>query len=129
MNSNLIALVALNPIQDVETAAPPRALDRVAGISDLLQFFEHKTRNNQDSFDEVCFEQISDAAINDHARIEQQQVIGFVLLGKTDVRNDQRKILFVASHGEDDSDIAETQKERQADEPTRRISTGVIKQA
>src|SRR5439155_19120841 len=44
-------------------------------------------------------------------------VLGAALRLETNIRNDQREIFFVAPHGQDHSQIAETKKESKADGP------------
>ena len=65
------------------------AFDRVIGIGDLLEFAQHKTRHHDQPFKKVGFDQIRDAAIDDHAGVEQQQIVRFVLGREPDVRNDE----------------------------------------
>ncbi len=73
-------------------------------------------------------DQVGDAAVNDDAGVEQQQIVRLVLRREADVGDDEREILLVAAHGEDDADVAEAQEQAEPDEPAgvvrRRFRTG-----
>ena len=83
----------------------------------MLEFLEHKTRHDDQAFEEMRFNQIGDAPVNDDTGVEQQQVVRLVLRRKTDEWNDEREILLVASHGEDDADVAKAEEQAEPDEP------------
>ena len=121
MNLHLIAWVALDAIEHLEAAPAARPFDGIIGIGDLLQFLEHKPRHDDDAFDKIRFDQISDAAVNDGAGVEEQEVVRFVARRKADVRDDERKILLVAAHGQHDADVAERQKQTQPHEQARAV--------
>ena len=56
--------------------------------------------------------QVSNAAINDDAGVEQQEVVGLVLPGEADVGDDEGEVLLVAAHGHDHADVAEADEQR-----------------
>ena len=60
----------LNLLQDVEAAPAAIALHRVGGIGDELQFLQHELRNDQRAVDESGFADVRDAAVDDHAGVE-----------------------------------------------------------
>ena len=68
------------------------------------------------------------AALNDHARVKQQEIFRPVLRRKAHIGDDQRKILLVAAHGQHHADVTETQEQAETDEPAD-IFLGVIKQS
>ena len=107
MNADFNTGVALNAVEHFESAPAAGALDGIGGIGNLLNFFEHEPRHDNQALQKMGFNQISDATVNDDAGIEQQQIVCLALLAKTHVRNDEREILLVAAHGENDADIAE----------------------
>jgi len=63
-------------VQHFKPATAPRALDVVGGVGDLLQFQQHKSRHDDQSIDEMGFNQVGDASINDDAGVEQEEVSG-----------------------------------------------------
>src|SRR5262249_45360277 len=118
VNFYLVPGVFLDPVEHLQAASPPRALDRIRRIRDLLQLFQHKSWKHDQSFNEVGLDQVRDPAVDHYARIQQQQVVRFVLRRESHVRDDQRKILLVASHRQHNADVAEAQKKPQANQPT-----------
>ena len=74
------------------------------------------------------FDQIGDAPVNDDAGVEQQQVVRLVLRREADIGNDEREILLVAAHGENDADVAEAEKQSEPDEPANSV-VGIFEQA
>ena len=128
VNAHFDVGVALDTIEHFESAAAAGAFDGVTGIGDLLEFSEHKTRHDDQAFEEMGLNQIGDAPINDDAGIEQQQVVRLVLRREPDERNDEREILLVAAHGEDDADVAETEEQAEPDEPAG-FFLGIFEQA
>ena len=76
----------------------------------------------------MSFNEVGNASVNDDTRVEQQQVVRLVLRRKADIGNDERKILLVATHGQHDADIAETQKQTEPDEPADLV-VGILKEA
>src|SRR5262249_47996098 len=120
VNPHFIAGIALDAVQHFEAAAATGAFNGIVGIRDLLEFFEHKSGDNEQALDEIGFDKVGDAAINNDAGIQQEQVVRFVLRGKPDVRDDQGKIFLVAAHGQDHADVTEPEKQAKANEPTGR---------
>ena len=86
VDADFDAGVALDAVEHFEAAAAAGALDGVVGIGDLLEFLEHKARHDDQAFEEIGFNQIGDAPVNDDAGIEQQQVVRLVLRREADVR-------------------------------------------
>ena len=119
--------VALDAVEHFEAAPAAGAFDGVGGIGDLLKFPEHKARDDDEAFEEVRLDQVGDAPVNDDAGVEQQQVVRLVLRREPDVGDDEREILLVAAHGEDDADVAEAQKQAEPDEPAVRWSSALSK--
>src|SRR5262249_47909962 len=60
----------LDLLQDVETAAAAVALHRVGGIGDELQLLQDELRDDQRAVDEPGLADVGDAAVDDHARVE-----------------------------------------------------------
>src|SRR5262249_29164660 len=60
----------LDALENVEAATPSIALKRIGRIGNLLQFAEHKVRNDEDSIEESCFANVGNTAIDDHACVE-----------------------------------------------------------
>ena len=78
--------VALDAIEHFESAPAAGAFDGIGGIGDLLEFPEHKARHDDQAFEEMGFNQVGDAPVNDDAGVEQQQVVRLVLRREADVR-------------------------------------------
>ena len=129
MNSHFVARVAPDAIEHLEAVAAARALDRVAGIGHLLQFLQHEPRDDNQALEEIRLDEVGDAAVNDDAGVQQQQILGLVLRREPHVGNNERKILLVAAHGQDDADVTEAQEEAQADDPARGLLLDVLEQA
>ena len=60
----------LNLLQDVEAAAAAVALHRIGGVGDELQFLQHELRDHQRAVEEARLADVGDAAVDDHARVE-----------------------------------------------------------
>src|SRR2546422_820514 len=110
MDFDLIARITLDTVKHFQSAPSARAFNRIIGIGNLLEFLEHKTRHHSKPLDKVRFDQVRNASVNNHAGIEQDEIIGLILRREAHVRNNQRKILFVAAHSEDNPDVSKGQK-------------------
>ena len=119
VNSYFTPGVLANATESLESSAASRTAGGIAGVCDKLQFVQHELRDHDDSFYKSVVDQIGDSAVDDHAGVEHDHVFWFVLGSESDVGNQQGKILFVASNGENHSEITETQKKPQPDEPDR----------
>ena len=69
VNANLDVLVALDAVEHFQAAPSAGALDGVAGIGDLLDFPEHKARNDDEAFEQPRLNQVGDAPVNDDAGV------------------------------------------------------------
>src|SRR5207244_11149333 len=87
-----IAVIALNAVEHLQSAAAARAFYCITGVGNDLQFFQDKAGHDNNSLEEIGFNQVGDPAINDDAGVEQQQIVGPVLRGETDIRNDEGEI-------------------------------------
>jgi len=117
VNFDFVGGVFLDAAENLKAAASAGAFDGIFGIGDLLEFFQDEAGHNNDAFEEIGFDEVGNAAVDDDAGIEQEEVVGFVLFCEADVRDDEGEIFFVAAHGEDDADVTETEEEAEADEP------------
>ena len=127
MDFDFVPGIALDAVEDFEATAAAGAFDGVVGIGDLLEFFEDESRDDNEPFEEIAVDEVGDAAIDDDAGIEEEEVVGFIARSKADVRDDEGEVFLVAPHGEHDADVAEAEKEAEADEPAGRIF-GVLEQ-
>ena len=89
---------------------------------------QHEPRHDDEALEEIGLDQVGDAAIDDDAGIEQQEVVRLVLRREADVGDDEREILFVAAHGQDDADVAEAEN-RPRRMSQRAVSFDVFEQA
>ena len=114
---DFVGRVFLDAAEDFKATTSAGAFDRIFGVGDLLQFFEDEAGDDDDAFEEVRLDEVGDAAVNDDAGIEQEEIVRFVLFCEADVGNDKREIFFVAAHGQDDADVTEAQEKAEADKP------------
>ncbi len=119
---------ALKAVEHVKAPAAACAADGVVGISDLLELAQDKSRDDDESLHNAGLDEVGDASVNDDAGVEEQDVVGLVLRRESYVRDDEGEVLFVAAHGEDDSDVAEAKEHCELDEPAR-LMLGVFKNA
>src|ERR1035437_11039093 len=117
MDFDLVAGVALDAIKHLQTTAPARAFEGVIGIGNLLQLLQNKARHHDQALDKVGFDQVSNAPINNDTGIQQQEVVRFVLRRESDIGDDEREVLLVAAHRQHDANIAEAEKQAQANQP------------
>lgn len=117
VDSDFVGGAFLDAAEDFQAAASASAFDGIFGVSDLLQFFQDEAGDDDDAFEEIGFDEVGDAAIDDDAGVEQEEVVGFVLFGEADVGDDEGEIFLVAAHGQDDADVTEAEKEAEANEP------------
>ncbi len=61
----------LNALEDFEAAAPPLALEGIGGIGDELEFAQDKLGDQKHTVEKVGLTDVGDAAVNDHAGVEQ----------------------------------------------------------
>ena len=108
---DFVARIALDAVEHFEAVTSTSPFDGVRRVGDLLKLIQNKTRNNNEALDEIGFDEVGDAAIDNGASVQEQQVVRFILRGEADVGNDQGKIFFVAAHGQDDADVAEAKKQ------------------
>ena len=83
-----------------------------------MQTYNHLTVSEctvEDSFKKSPFHEFGDAAIDDHAGVQDHQHLRLVSASEADIRNNQGKILLVAAHREDDSDVSETEEQGEPD--------------
>src|ERR1035437_6547010 len=118
----------LKAVEHFEAASSTRSFDGIGGIGNLLEFVQHEAGDDGQAFNEFRLDEVGDPAINDHARVEQQQILRFVLRHEPDIRNDERKIFLVAAHGQNHADVTEAQEQAETDEPVD-IVGGIHKQA
>src|SRR5271156_6497166 len=69
-NLNLHRSRFLQALQNVEAASSAIAFKRVGGIGYELQFAEHKLRNDNESIEESGLGDVGDAAVDNHAGVE-----------------------------------------------------------
>ena len=81
--------VFLYAAEDFQATASASTLNGIFGIGDLLEFLQNEARNNNDAFEEIGFDEVSDAAVDDDAGVEQEEVVGFVLFCEADVGDDE----------------------------------------
>ena len=79
MNTDTELGIMLHAVQHFEPAPAAGALDIVGRISDLLQLQQDKPGYHDHAIDNVGFNQIGDATVDDHAGIEEEEAIGLVL--------------------------------------------------
>src|SRR5262245_17329493 len=60
----------LNSLQNVEPSPAAITLQRIGGVSHLLQFAQDKVRNYKNSVKKAGFANVGDTAVDDHASIE-----------------------------------------------------------
>src|SRR5205807_981328 len=60
----------LHGVEDVQPAPAARSLERIAGIGDVLQLIEHKSRHVNRTFEETGAADVDDSAIDDHVGVE-----------------------------------------------------------
>lgn len=117
MHAHFAARVLADAVQHVEAASAARPADGVLRIGNELQLAKNELRHHNDAFDEAAFNEIGDAAIDNHAGIEHDLVLGLVLRTKPDVGDEQREVFLVAAHRENHPDVAEAKKHRKPQEP------------
>jgi len=116
---HLVLGVFLYPIEHLQSAPATRSFDGVRGIRDLLELFEHKARKHNQPLDEIRFDQVRNAPVDNHAGIEQQEIVGLVLRSEANIGYNERKIFFVAAHRQNDADVTEAKKKAETNEPAR----------
>src|SRR3954470_7797729 len=67
---HLLAMISLNAIHTLQSATASCPLYRITGISNLLKFFQHKSRHNNDPFQKISFNEVRNPPINHDARIQ-----------------------------------------------------------
>src|SRR5262249_7811113 len=70
----------LQALGDVETTPAAVALERIGGVGDQLQFAKHELRGDHHAIEKAGFGNIGDAAIDDHAGIENLVALFELLL-------------------------------------------------
>src|SRR5207302_1844161 len=80
-----VARIALDAVEHLQPAPAPSALDPIARVGNHLQFLQNEARHHDDSFQEVSFNQVGDAPIDDYAGIQQEQIVRPVLRREADV--------------------------------------------
>ncbi len=106
-----VAFVLAQAGEHLQAAASAGADDGVVGIGDFLQFVEDESGDDERALDEIGFEKVGDAAVNNNAGVEEEEVFGLGLGGEADVGDDEGEILLVAAHGQDHAEVAETQEQ------------------
>ena len=125
VNLYLHAQLVLDAVEHVESATAAGAARAVLRVRDGLHFLEHEARHHDESFDQFRLDQFHDASVNDRAGIENDLVLRAALRSEAHVGDDEREILLVAPHGKNDSDVAEGEKQAEADDPARVVAGGV----
>ena len=69
-DDDLDARHLLDAMQDVEPAPAAVALERIGRVGDELQLLEHELRHDQRAVEESGLDDVGDAAVDDHARVE-----------------------------------------------------------
>ena len=101
----------LNALQDIEPAPAAVALHGIGGIGDQLQLTQDELRNHQDAIEKAGFGDVGDAAIDNHAGVENLEG----LLGRffpAENTAQRRQVQHVALGGaHDQADISHEQQE------------------
>ncbi len=83
MDFDFVALVLLQAGQHFQAAPAAGADDRVVGIGDLLQLVQDEAGHDQHAFDEIGLDQVGDAAVNNNAGVQQQEVFRLGSAGRS----------------------------------------------
>ncbi len=109
----------MQALQDVETAAAAVALQRIGGVGHQLQFAKHELGNDNGAVEKAGFGDISDAAVNDDAGIENLVALLRLLLAAKDSPQ-RRKIEQIAFVGADDqANVGHQQHDHDLEETSR----------
>ena len=66
---------ALDTLQNVQSSAAAVAFDLIRGVGDLLQFTQHKLRDDQRALEKARFADICHASIDNHTRVEELWIL------------------------------------------------------
>lgn len=80
--------------EDFESAASACAAIFVRGVGDFLNFSEDEVRDNQLGFDDLCFDDIGDASINQGAAVDDERATAFQVALEFDVGDDEAEVIF-----------------------------------
>src|SRR6266850_2003303 len=114
---HLVFGVFLDAIEHLQSPSATRSFDRVRRIRNLLELFQHKTRKHNQPLDKIRFDQVRNAPVDNHAGIEQQEIVGLVLRSEANIGYNERKIFFVAAHRQNDADVTEAKKKAETNQP------------
>jgi len=90
----------------------PRHGGACPGVGDVLQLGEDEPGHDELIVEDVGFHQVGNAAVNNHAGIQNVRFKPFDLLGKLHVRNDEAKVIFRLQK-EADAGVAEDHAQNQ----------------
>src|SRR5581483_3525146 len=115
----------LQALQDVQTAAAAIPLERVGGVSHQLQLPQHKLRDHQRAVEKARLGNIGDAAVNDHAGIENLITPFELLFAAEDAAQSRQveQVSFVGAH--DQPDISH----QQHDDDLEKAAQGAFREA
>ena len=106
----------MQALQDVEAAASAIALERVGGVGHQLQLAQYELRGDDDAVEESGFGDVGDAAVDDHAGVEDLVALLALLLAAEDSAQG-RQVQQVALVGPDDqSDIGHQEHDQDLQE-------------
>src|SRR5437764_53400 len=97
----------LQLVQNVEPAAAAFPLNWVARISQVLQFSKDKARHDQGPAEKPGGTEVGDPAINNNIGVDDEGLALSRFAREPHVRNDQRELVPVASHGEHHPKVTE----------------------
>jgi hypothetical protein len=127
--------LALRIREHLQSASPPVAPEGIRRVGDVLELRQHEARDQYGRAEEAGLGDVRDAAVNDHARIEEEWLIlrsrflgsGAVQDGRASLpaTEDGDKVLL-ALHHDGDADVAEHGDDRRQDavKGRRRRTTG-----
>src|SRR4051812_28830228 len=109
----------LDALQDVEAAASAIPLERITGIGDELQLAQHEMRDDKNAIEEAGVGDVGDAAVDDHAGVEDLVHLLALLLAAEDAAQ-RGKIEQVAFVGADDqADVGHQHHDQQFEKALR----------
>ena len=106
-------------IQHIEPTSPSCAPHFIRTVGDGLKFGQNAPRHNQLCIENSRIHHVSDSAINDDARVENQWPNTFDLFGELDIWNNESKIVLRLNEHRD-TDVTDSNRDQQLDVRHRR---------
>ncbi len=106
--------VLAEAVQNVQATAAARAAEPIRTVRNALQLVDHKPRHDQLAVQHLRLHHIRDAAVDDHAGIQNEWLEPFNLFAEFDIGNNKAKIILgLQQHA--DAGITDTHPQDQHD--------------